>query len=270
MRMNPEFFLVGGDVTRDGSIHRWELEEMKGDFDSMDIPYHVIPGNMDTGNKHTDRQGPHPDCDDISLNITPAHIQQFESVFGPSNWSFEYRNLRVTGFCDILLGSKLQEEAALWEWLEEQAARPPATHSIWLTHYAIFLDHPDEAPFDIADPKQYTAWYFCVDQGRRDRLMALFKKARATRVITGHIHCRKDHYYNGIHYDLAPATAMPQWADHWPDGDGTLGFFEYTVDGDKIEKRFVPLEKISTRRDAYGPGGHPKPEARDYSMAWEK
>ena len=62
--------LVGGDVTRDGSIHRWELEEMRADFDGMAIPHHVIPGNMDTGNKHTDRQGPHADRDDLTRFIT--------------------------------------------------------------------------------------------------------------------------------------------------------------------------------------------------------
>ena len=45
--LKPEFLLIGGDVTRDGSIHTWELEAMKASFDGMGIPYRVIPGNMD-------------------------------------------------------------------------------------------------------------------------------------------------------------------------------------------------------------------------------
>ena len=32
---------------------------------------------------------------------------------------------------------------------------------------------------------------------------------------------------------------------------------------------FAPLEKVSDQ-EGYGPGGHPAPEARDYSLAWEK
>jgi hypothetical protein len=87
---------------------------------------------------------------------------------------------------------------------------------------------------------------------------------------SGHIHCRKDHVAEGIQFDLTPATCMAQFTNRWPDGDGTLGFFEYVVDGLHIDKRFIPLERVSTRRDAYGPGGHPLPETRDYSIAWEK
>ncbi len=270
MAMKPEFLLIGGDVTRDGSIHRWELEDMKADFDGMDIPYHVIPGNMDTGNKHTDRQGAFETRDDLSLNITPEQLWQFEAVFGPSTWTFEHENVRVSGFCDMLLGSGLPEERALWNWLETQADRPRIDHNLWLMHYALFVDAPDEPAFDIADPEQYRDWYFCVDQSARDRFLKLLKKSGATRVITGHIHCRKEHVAQGIHFDLAPATAMGQWANRWPDGDASLGFLEYTVSGNDIEKRFVPLEKVSRRTDGYGPGGHPLPEARDYSMAWEK
>jgi hypothetical protein len=106
----PKFMLVGGDVTRDGSIHKWELEDMRADFESMEIPYHVIPGNMDTGNKHTRKQGPNPARDDIGLNITSEQIKQFESVFGLSNWSFAHKNVRISGFCDMILNSGLPEE----------------------------------------------------------------------------------------------------------------------------------------------------------------
>lgn len=92
----------------------------------------------------------------------------------------------------------------------------------------------------------------------------IFKKTHANRVITGHIHYWKDHYY-----DLAPATCFSQWQDKWPDGDPTLGFFKYDVSVDKIEKSFIPLAKMS-KKQGYGPGGHPSPEQRDYSKAWEK
>lgn len=268
--LEPEFMLVGGDVTRDGSIHAWELEERKADFDSMGIPYHVIPGNMDTGNKHTDKQGPYPERDDIALNITSEHLQRFEAVFGPSHWSFVHRNVRVSGFCDMLLGSGLPAEKELWTWLEMQKQQPRAEHHIWMMHYAMFIDTPDEPVFHIEEPDQYLDWYFCVDQKSRDRLMQIFTATGATRCITGHIHCRKDHVAEGIHFDLAPATCGSQWTGRWPDGDGTEGFFVYEVDQDGMTKHFVPLATVSRRTDGYGPGGHPKPEARDYSLAWEK
>ena len=270
MKSQLEFILVGGDLTRDGSIHKWELEQMKANLDSIGIPYHVIAGNMDTGNKHTDRQGAHSDRNDIDLNITPEQLRQFESVFGPSKWSFVHRNVRVSGFCDMLVGSGLPEEEELWEWLEQQKLAAGEDHHLWLMHYPLFFDSLDEPPFDITDRDQYMSWYFSVDQKSKYRLMEIFKATGTTRVITGHIHCRKDHFAEGIHFDLAPATCMAQWTDRWPDGDGTLGFFRYDVQGAKMTKNFIPLAKVSDRTDGYGLGGHPKPETRDYSLAWDK
>ena len=266
----PEFLLVGGDVSRDGSIHRWELEEMKASLEAMEIPYRVIPGNMDTGNKHTRRQGPFPERDDVSLNITSEQLLQFESVFGPSRWTFIHRNVRVSGLCDMVLGSGLTEEARTWEWLNRQQTAKRAEHHFWLIHYPLFIDRLDEPRFAITRRETYYEWYFCLDQDSRDRLLATFKATGATRVVSGHVHCRMEHVADGIHFDLAPATCGSQWTGHWAEGDGTPGFLEYLVDGDRIAKRFVPLDRVSTRTDGYGPGGHPRPEQRDYSLAWKR
>ena len=266
----PEFWLVGGDITRDGSFHRWELQEMKADFDAMGIPYRVIPGNMDTGNKHTHVEGAPETRRDLELNITSEQVRQFESVFGPTKWSFVHENVRISGFCDILLGSGLPEEAELWEWLEAQKDEPRAEHHLWLMHYALFIDAFDEPAWDITDREHYIDWYFCIDPPSRRRLMEIFKATGATRVITGHIHCRRDAMVDGIHIDFAPGVTFPQWGDRWPDGDATLGFFEFSVDADGMTKTFVPLEKVSKRVDGYGLGGHPPPEKRDYTMAWKK
>lgn len=266
----PELMIVGGDVTRDGSIHKWELEEMKADFDGMGIDYHVIPGNMDTGNKHADRDGPREDRRDPELNVTPEQIHQFESVFGPSKWSFIHKNVRFSGFCDMLINSGLPEEEALWDWFEELKNLPRAQHHLWFIHYAMFMGDVNEPNFDITDPEQYMDWYFSIDNPGRRRLMDVFKATGTTRVISAHIHCRKDHVAEGIHFDLAPGIAMGQYGARWPDGDDALGFLRYDVNGDEMTKTFIPLETVSASEDGYGPGGHVMPENRDYSLAWEK
>lgn len=272
--MKPEFVLIGGDIARDGTLHKWELEEMRADFDSMDISYYAVPGNMDAGNKFTDREGPDSNRRDTEICITSDLIKQYESVFGSSAWSFTHKNVRVSGFCDMLLGSGLPEEEHLKAWLEaqrsEQADNPQNEHRIWLMHYALFADSVDECAWDIRKKDDYHAWYFTVDHGHRDWLMQLFKETHTERVITGHIHCKKDHVADGIHFDLAPGTAFSQWGDRWPDGDPSLGFYRFDVEGSTMGRSFIPLVKLSTRTDGYGPGGHPTPEMRDYSLAWEK
>lgn len=269
ININPEFLLIGGDLTRDGSIHKWELEAIKADLDSLPFPYYVVPGNMDTGNKHTKVTGARKNRNDVALNITAEHVAQFESVFGSVWWTFDHKNLRISGFCDMLMGSGLPHEEKLWRWLEGRKKQPLAKHNIWMMHYALFIDDPTEPNFDIRDPKQYNSWYFGINEPYRSRIMDIFRAVGANRVITGHIHCRKDHYFDNIYFDLAPATSFPQWKNKWPDGDPALGFFKYDVTEESIEKSFIPLERLSTRK-GYGPGGHPLPEQRDYSKAWEK
>jgi len=262
----PDLLLVGGDLARDGSFHRWELAAVKADLDALPFPVHVVPGNMDTGNKHTDVPGPRRD--DVSLNLTSPQLAQFRSVFGPSEWSLVHKGVRFTGLCDMLAGSGLPEEGAFWAWLEEQRAEPRAPQHVWLMHSPLFLHDLDEANADILDPAQYLTWYFGIDEPHRSRLMEAFRATGATIVLSGHVHCRKAHVVDGIRFDIGASTAFHQEAGRWPDGDPTLGFAVYEVSEAGIAHRFVPLARASDAK-GYGPGGHPPPEARDYSLAWE-
>ena len=269
LEIGPDLLLVGGDIARDGSLHRYELEAVKADLDPLPFPCHVIPGNMDTGNKHADRQGPRDDRDDLALNITSAQVAQFASVFGPVWWSFVHQGVRFSGFCDMLLGSGLPEEQALWEWLEAQRDEPAARHHVWMTHYPPFLMDRHEPNYDIADPDQYHDCYFGIDEPHRTRLIDIIKGTGGELVLSGHVHCRKAHHAGGITYAINPSTAFSQQGGRWEDGDSSLGFMRYDVSAEGIEGTFVPLERLSTA-EGYGPGGHPLPEKRDYSVAWEQ
>lgn len=269
-RLAPELLLIGGDLTRDGSLHRWEMAEMKADLDALGIPWHAIPGNMDTGNKHTRRNGFNPERRDTELNVTPQQVAQYESVFGPSRWSVMHRGLRATGFCDMLLGSGLPEERDLWAWLESLRPEPGQGDHLFLTHYAFFIDGIEEETFDIGRADQYFQWYFGLDRPVRERLLSAGRRCGLTRAVSGHIHCRHEAAAGGVDFDYAPGIAFPQWGDRGPGWDPALGFLAYQVrDGRITGKRFVPLERVSRRADGYGPGGHPHPEMRDYSLAWE-
>ena len=53
-------------------------------------------------------------------------------------------------------------------------------------------------------------------------------------------------------------------------GDPTLGFYRFDVTDAEITPTFIPLTEESQSTEGYGPGGHPRPEERDYSLAWEK
>lgn len=270
LALRPDLLLVAGDLTRDGSLHRYELEAMKAELDALPFPVQVVPGNMDTGNKHTDREGQHrgPDQDtDRDLNVTSAQLNRFAEVYGPLWWSFAHKNARFSGFADMLVNSGLPEEAAFWQWAEEQKKLPRAAHHVWLMHYPLFVDRVDEPDWKIGE--HYTDWYFSIDQPGRKRLWELFRATGAELVVSGHVHCHRVVQADGIRFEIAPATSFGQWGSRWPDGNDALGFLRYEVSDVGIASEFVPLAR-SYNLKGYGPGGHPAPHARDYSLAWEK
>jgi hypothetical protein len=136
-----------------------------------------------------------------------------------------------------------------------------------MTHTPLFVDRPDEPSWDIET--RYIDWYFSIDQPGRGRLLSLFRATGADIVISGHVHCHRVTQWEGVQFEIAPATSFGQWANRWSDGDTTLGFLRYDVTDRGIASALVPLERTYDL-PGYGPGGHPAPHARDYSLAWEK
>ena len=144
---------------------------------------------------------------------------------------------------------------------------PRERHHVWVIHPALFADRVDESDWNPATHR--VEWYFVLDGEQRSLLLDVFRATGTTHVITAHIHCRRKVDLEGMELHFAPATAFPQWADRWPDGDGTLGFLHFTVSESGIDSRFVPLGRRSVLK-GYGPGGNPGLTGRDYSVAWEQ
>lgn len=270
LSLGPEFLIVGGDLTADGWLHPWELREIRAELDALPFPVHSVPGNMDTGNKHTDRRGAWwPKRDDPELNVTSLSLQRFAAIVGPLQWTFVHRGVRFSGAYLAVAGTGLPEEAAFWDWLEELGRLPRARHHVFFSHYALFLDHPGEPNWDITRGDQYLQWYFGIDQPHRGRILEAFQAAGVDLAISGHIHCRRTDVFRGITFYKAPAVCFPQMARYWPDGDAALGFTRIEVTPGGLRPTFIPLQYEAPPRPGYGPGGHPGPECRDYSLAWE-
>ena len=257
LELKPDLLLVGGDLTRDGSTHRCELEHIWRDLHELPFPVHVIPGNHEVGNKFSA---------DSPVAIQEDYVRLYSSVFGPSRWSFVHKGVRFSGCDAFLLGSGLPQETDLRSWLDEQKGIARERHHVWILHPALFADRVEETDWNPATHR--VEWYFVLDGKHRRLLLDVFRATGATHVITAHIHCRRTIRLAGMEIHYAPATAFPQWADRWPDGDAALGFLHFTVSDRGIESRFVPLRHRSTLT-GYGPGGNPGLNGRDYSVAWE-
>lgn len=256
MALKPDFLLLGGDLTRDGYYHDFEFAEMRDSLDAMHIPWHAIPGNMDVGNKFSAVAGPIPGRDDREICFAGERLAAFERHFGASCWTFTRGQVRFSGCCDMLLGSGHPREAELREFVRGLAAYSPCRHHLFLTHYAVFMRTPDEPQPDITDPKQYYEWYFSLNQEDRCFMLEHLSRAGVTRLLSGHIHCRRESTWNGMTFDYAPSTTFGQYADKWPDGDSTPGFYLFEASPDSLTKTFVPTAPLSTRTDFFGQGGH--------------
>jgi len=261
----PDLLLVGGDLARDGNIEPRQFDLSRAAIDAVGVPWHVIPGNMDTGNKITDRQGALADRDDVECNVTEALLQTFKNKVGPFPWTFVHRGVRFSGCYEIIKDSPLPSAAELDRWLEGLGRLPKTRHHVMLNHYPLFIDDLNEGAFDHTKTlDDYHAWYFAMDPAPRRRMLDAYHQAGVTHILSGHIHCRRPPITaEGITFCFGASTAMPQWGERWPDGDPTLGFQAFTVTPETIEYAFHPLTKVSTRSDGWGPGGHPKPGARE-------
>jgi len=265
IELNPDFLTVGGDMTRDGLFHPYELEQIKADLDRLPFMTRVIPGNHEIGNKVKQKEkntsGPE------STTVQSSYIRQYESVFGSSQWSFVYKNIRFSAFNALLAGSGLPEEVRMWEWLEAQVREPHVNHQVWIIHPALFLNEPEEVNWDMHRNRR--EWYFSVDDPHRSRILRVFKKTETSLVISGHLHIVRKVVRGEMTFQYAPSTAFIYRQHHIRDGRNALGFLKCIVDEKGVHPEFVPLKNVSHQK-GYGPGGNPAPQDRDYSLSWEK
>jgi 3',5'-cyclic AMP phosphodiesterase CpdA len=270
--LHADFLLHGGDLTRDGDTHEYEYLLAREDLDTLPFPTFVIPGNMDVGNKHTDRQGPFDNRDDVALNMKSERLQLFASYFGPIQWTFLHKGVRFTGFYAAVAGSGLREEERFWRFMERLPALPPAQHHVAMMHYWLYIDRIDEPNWDITQREQYHSWYFGINQPHRGRIFKLLKAAGVGVLFCGHVHTgRPVEVVDGMSIYKTPAAGnTAQLVDRWPEVETRQGFQRCDVTEAGIEVTFVPCEDQSAETDSYGPGGHPRLQGRDYSLAREK
>lgn len=270
-RIGPDLILFGGDLTRDGVLHDFEYDEARQRIAAIGVPCHAIPGNMDVGNKRSGVDAPFDNSHSTEWEMTSQRMGAFAARFGEFPWTFVHKGVRFTGYYEAVVGSGLPEEETLWRFLENLASLPHEREHVVVNHYAMFIEDMNEPNFDITRKDHYLGWYFGINQPHRGRLFDLMKRAGVTMVFSGHIHCRCPvRVIEGMRFYKTAATSFPQWVDQFPGGDGTLGFYRCDVSDTGITPVFVPLEKVSTDTRSYGPGGHPRPEKRDYSLAWVK
>ena len=278
-QIEADLLLHGGDVTRDGETHDFEIEQAADDLRTLPFPSFVIPGNMDVGNKHTSRNGVKHKWyaqglgwNDPDRNMTARRLDLFSTYFGPIHWTFMHRAVRFTGFYAAVAGSGLPHEQRFWQLLEQLPSLPRARHHVAVMHYWPFIEQLDEPAWDLVDGDQYDNWYFSIDPPHRGRLWDLLQAAGVEILFCGHVHtARPVQVVDGIRlYRTHSAGNTAQLSERWPDADTRYGFQRCDVTDDGIEVSFVLGADQSEEFGAFGPMGHPPVDERDYAAAREQ
>lgn len=270
--IDADLLLVGGDLTRDGNTHEFEYQLAREDLEMLPLPFSVIPGNMDVGNKHTDRNGMDNRRDDVALNMTSNRLQLFASYFGPINWSFIHKEVRFTGFYAAVAGSGLREEERFWHFMKRLPELPKARYHVAMMHYWLYMDSIDEPTWDITRNDQYLPWYFSIDKPHRRRIFNLLKDSSVNILFCGHVHTgRPVEIVDDIRiYKTSAAGNGPQLKDRWDQIETRHGFHLCCVTEQGIDVSFIPGQDQCEDFNSYGPGGHPTISDRDYSQAREE
>lgn len=219
-RMDLAFVVHLGDVPHPVpglAAHDAALDVASALYARLRVPFHVVPGNHDIGDK------PKPTT---PVPADPAHRAAFEARWGPLWQRFDHDGLAFLCIDTPVLNTGRPEEAEQWAWLEAQVAALDGQRWMAFLHYPPFLLHPDEREHydNLAEPA-------------RSRLLALLATAEAS--FCGHVHHAFWHVAERIH--LLPSTAFvrPGYREFAPTGPGAafgrddtfkLGFYVVHVD----------------------------------------
>lgn len=194
--MKPEFVVHLGDITDPVPVSP-EFGDSARAFhaasDVFDMPYYLVPGNHDIGEKIHPAL---PSIDD-NVSITKRAIGQYEQHFGRQRYSFEHRDCLFVVINTMLMNSGLEEEQEQWDWLEQTLSGGAGKRVFMFAHYPLYLSAPDEP-----------AYYDNIDEPARSRLIDLFAKHPVEGYYAGHVHNFFYNNLNGMHQFVLPSTGI--------------------------------------------------------------
>jgi 3',5'-cyclic AMP phosphodiesterase CpdA len=226
--LHADLVVICGDLVNHAEPH--SFEDFNAIRASLNIPCYCAPGNHDVGN-----------------TVTPEHLEQYRKYIGKDYYSFQHKGFLFVVANTQLWKSPLSNESEKHdEWfrhaLEEGAVRHQPI--IVVSHFPIFVKKPDE-------PDNY----YNIPLGKREELLALFRRFGVVAHLAGHTHTTQIHYYDGIQMVASQNTSKN--FDKQP-----FGFRLWHLGGERpYHHEFIPLPasfQLSTNTPAAQTGGRSK------------
>jgi 3',5'-cyclic AMP phosphodiesterase CpdA len=194
--MKPAFVVHLGDITDPVPVHPEfvvSAQAFHKSSDIFDMPYHMVPGNHDIGEKL------HPALPIINdkVSITTRAIEQYEQHFGRQRYSFEVEGCLFVVINTMLLNSGLEEEQEQWDWLVQTLLENAGKRIFIFAHYPLYLSARDEPDF-----------YDNIDEPARTSLIELLEQHKVEGYYAGHVHNFFYNQLNEMHQFVLPSTGV--------------------------------------------------------------
>ena len=194
--MNPAFVVHLGDITDPvptSPDFNGSAEVFHKASEVFSMPYYLVPGNHDIGEKI------HPALPriDDQVSITRRAIGQYEQNFGRQRYSFEHEDCLFVVINTMLMNSGLEEEHEQWDWLKQTLSVGVGKRIFVFAHYPLYLSARDEPDY-----------YDNIDEPARTQLVDLLAQYPVEGYYAGHVHNFFYNYLNDMHQFALPSTGI--------------------------------------------------------------
>ncbi|MCZ7648357.1 MAG: metallophosphoesterase [Planctomycetota bacterium] len=258
-RSGADFLLHLGDMTSGHPPGRGWLKEARHALrllGRLKIPYRLVAGNHDIGNKYTfDRGG-------VNLHgimANPVNVAAYRKTFGEPYFAFRHKGSLFVVLCDGLLNSGEPLELKQWAWLETLLAREArrVKNVVCAWHALPYWNTP-------ADLQRVN--YEVVDQPARARILDLCARHGVRAILTGHTHWEILNRHAGTWLFTAHSTAFTRNGSFffYPELPSAVdpakaGWYLMRVRGRRIARHFTRMVDLLPDAEARQRGRAPAP-----------
>jgi predicted phosphodiesterase len=192
--LDPPFVLHLGDLTQEYPESRFFAEGREAarrQLEGSGLPLMLAPGNMDIGDK--------PDPTILAGWVEPGVLQQWESEFGKSFYSFDRAGCHFIVLNSQIMNGDLVEAGEQRQWLEADLEASAGRRVFLFLHMPPFLVDEDEPALGSYD---------VLGEPSRTWLLRLVREFGVEAIFSGHTHFRVFNRVGETRLWGAPSTTL--------------------------------------------------------------
>ena len=190
----PDFVVHMGDVVQEypqSADFGPALDQALAQMAACGVQPRWVAGNHDVGDKPDPTMPTHP--------VAPEDLDAYHRRFGPSWYSFDYRDLHLVVLNSQILNTSLPAEEEQRAWLEADLAAHAQTRIAVFLHLPPYLHNPTEP---------HLGHYDNIGEPARTWLLKLLAAHRVAWLFAAHVHFAFCEPAGTLNYRTVPSTSF--------------------------------------------------------------